>query len=365
MSPSRMKSQKGQQQSLEGVWSVFISRLAKAAALFTIASGVAFWATTLPAEAARSGGRMGGSAFPSRSSFGGSSGFGTSMSTGNFHSSSGGSAFGGLGHSGWGRSLKSTAPLTAPYRSSVTTNSFFFSPWGFGYGYGYPMGGGGGLGSILFWAVLAIIAVQVAQNVLSQGGSSGELETGERISVAKLQVGLLSTARDLQRDLERIASSADTSSPRGLHYVLQETVLSLMRNPNYCVYGFAKSGVEGSADEAESRFNKLSLEERGKFEKETRINVSGRTSRGSLGRMRDYGAPVSELIVVTILVAAEGRVRLPKVNSKESLIEALATLGAVPASDILAVEVLWTPEEEDDYFTADDLAADYPLLNTL
>jgi len=81
--------------------------------------------------------------------------------------------------------------------------------------------------------------------------------------------------------------------------------------------------------------------------------------------MRDYGAPVSELIVVTILVAAEGRVRLPKVNSKESLIEALATLGAVPASDILAVEVLWTPEEEDDYFTADDLAADYPLLNTL
>lgn len=360
--PSKTRSRKTQQQSLEGVWSVFVSRLAKAAALFTIASGVAFWATTLPAEAARSGGRMGGSAFASRSNFGGSAGFGTSMSPGNPLS---GSTLGGS-YSGWGRPLKSsTTHLTAPYRSSVTKNSFFFSPWGLGYGYGYPMGGGGGLGSILFWAVLAIIMVQVAQNVLSQGGSSGELETGERISVAKLQVGLLSTARDLQRDLERIASSADTSSPRGLHYVLQETVLALMRNPNYCVYGFAKSGVERSADEAESRFNKLSLEERGKFEKETRINVSGRTSRGSLGRMRDYGAPVSELIVVTILVAADGRVRLPKVNSKESLIESLATLGAVPASDILAVEVLWTPEEEDDYFTADDLAADYPLLNTL
>lgn len=28
-------------------------------------------------------------------------------------------------------------------------------------------------------------------------------------------------------------------------------------------------------------------------------------------------------------------------------------------------QVLWTPEEEDDYFTVTDLAMDYPLLNTL
>lgn len=40
-------------------------------------------------------------------------------------------------------------------------------------------------------------------------------------------------------------------------------------------------------------------------------------------------------------------------------------LGAVRQSDLLAVEVLWTPEEEDDYFTQRDLAMDYPLLNTL
>jgi uncharacterized membrane protein len=31
----------------------------------------------------------------------------------------------------------------------------------------------------------------------------------------------------------------------------------------------------------------------------------------------------------------------------------------------LAVEVLWTPEEEGDYFTNDEVAIDYPLLNTL
>lgn len=39
--------------------------------------------------------------------------------------------------------------------------------------------------------------------------------------MVKLQVGLLGTARSMQRDLDRIASRADTSSPSGLHYVLQ------------------------------------------------------------------------------------------------------------------------------------------------
>lgn len=81
------------------------------------------------------------------------------------------------------------------------------------------------------------------------------------------------------------------------------------------------------------------------------------------------GAPAEagpqELIVVTILVAAEGAFKLPKITSRADLKKALARLGSVPVDDILAVEVLWTPEEEGDFFTLQDLAIDYPLLNTL
>jgi len=354
------------------IWSVLFSRLAKAAALLALAAAVALGGPR-SAEAARSGGRMGGSSF-GRSMYGGSFGGGGYGSAA--------SAFGGRSSFGGGgaaskKSFGSSYGLMSPHRSSVSTSAFFFSPFGMGYGYGYPMGGGGGgLTSLFFWGIFAVIMVQVVRGVLNQNGSgtseyigsgssSRRSSTGERLSVAKVQVGLLGTARELQKDLERIAGKADTSTSRGLHYILQETVLSLMRNPNYCVYGFAKSGVEDSADEAESRFNKLSLEERGKFEKETRVNVGGRTGSGSLNRKKTLTTPVNELIVVTILVAVEGRVRLPKVTGRNTLIEALTTLGAVPAADVLAVEVLWTPEEEDDYFTQEDLSVDYPLLNTL
>jgi uncharacterized membrane protein len=57
------------------------------------------------------------------------------------------------------------------------------------------------------------------------------------MSVVKVQVALLGTARQLQRDLNRMANSVDTSTPRGLHYLLQETVLALRRNPQYAMYG--------------------------------------------------------------------------------------------------------------------------------
>jgi len=331
----------------ESVWSALVSRIVKGVGIFALSAALLLAAVT-PAHAARSGGRMGGSAFSGRSSFSTpASSFGRSSALGG---SFGGSAFG-------GSSARSATALH--HRPSVTTNAFFFAPFGMGYGYG------GGITSLLFWGVFAVIMLQTLRGVLDQNGSSEQLMSGEKLSVAKVQVGLLGSARDLQRDLERIAARSDTSSSRGLHYVLQETVLALMRNPDYCVYGFAKSGVERSPDDAEARFNKLSLEERGKFMKETRVNVGGRTSLGSLGLKKSVATPVSELIVVTILLAAEGRLKLPRVTSRAELKEALTTLGSVPAEDVLAVEVLWTPEEENDYFTQDDLAVDYPLLNTL
>ena len=50
--------------------------------------------------------------------------------------------------------------------------------------------------------------------------------------------------------------------------------------------------------------------------------------------------------MVTLLVAADGSFKMPQVDSRGALREALTTLGAVRRDDLLAVEVLWTPEEE-------------------
>ncbi|XP_056682336.1 uncharacterized protein [Spinacia oleracea] len=53
------------------------------------------------------------------------------------------------------------------------------------------------------------------------------------------KVGLLGTARSLQSDLNQIAETADTSTPEGLNYVLTESMLALLRHPDYCISAYS------------------------------------------------------------------------------------------------------------------------------
>lgn len=176
------------------------------------------------------------------------------------------------------------------------------------------------------------------------------------------QVGLLGIARSLQKDLEKMADRADTSTPEGLHYVLQETVLSLLRHPDYCVYGSASS-KSTDLDSAEELFNEMSMDERSKLGGETLVNSGG------VKKTAARGGPASDMtneyIVVTVIVAAEGNVKLPQINNLEDLKTALKRLGSVRADGIQAVEVLWTPQQDGDTLTQQELLRDYPLLNNL
>ena len=58
-----------------------------------------------------------------------------------------------------------------------------------------------------------------------------------------------------------------------------ETVLALLRNPDYCIYGLSSLKKERGLDAGEDRFNEISMQERGKFKEETLVNFGGRTKR--------------------------------------------------------------------------------------
>ncbi|CAM8984283.1 unnamed protein product [Rhodiola kirilowii] len=181
-------------------------------------------------------------------------------------------------------------------------------------------------------------------------------------SVMKLQVGL-GMGRSLQKDLNRISEVADTSTPKGLRYVLTETVLALLRHPDYCISGYSSVDVKRSMDEVEERFNQLSIEELGKFDEETLVNVND-IRRQSSTSQRSSGFS-NEYMVVTILVTAKGEHKLPSINGSKDLKEALQKLASIPASKTLAVEVLCTPRNENAVLSSRELLEDYPLLRPL
>lgn len=240
----------------------------------------------------------------------------------------------------------------------------YYAPTPFGGGGGFFVGPAVGVGSSVFFVMMGFAAFVVVSGFLSDRSDGGGVLTAtEKTSVLKLQVGLLGMARSLQRDLNRIAETADTSSSAGLSYVLTETSLALLRHPDYCISGYSSVDVKRSMEEGEKRFNQLSIEERGKFDEETLVNVNNiRKQSSSSQRTNGFS---NEYIVITILVAAEGVHKLPTINSSGDLKEALQKLGAIPSSRTLAVEVLWTPQNENDTLSERELLEDYSLLRPL
>lgn len=283
------------------------------------------------AFAKRSGGRMGGSSFkssPSSPSRSAPSNSGYSGSSNGYYNNSGGGG------------------------------GFFFLPMFFG-------GGGGGLFTIL---LLVIVAGAIMQAFRGRGDGAGITGMDSKVTVAKIQVGLLSSARSLQQELTYLALESDTSSVEGLASVTRETAIALMRHPEYWVY-VSSANENTKFDLAEQKFNSLVMSERSKLNAEVLSNVGGRVLQGktaaalpSTGSL-ELEAP-SEYIVVTLLLAVAGDTlsKLPVLRSSEDLQSALSAIGSVPSDNLLAVEVLWEPQSEEYTLTTDEILTIYPDL---
>ncbi len=253
---------------------------------------------------------------------------------------------------------------------------------GYGGGFGFPFmlpfmfGGGGSLVSILvFIAIANFIFSKFRDAAGTEGGVSMTEQdlTNPPVSVNTLQIGLLAEARALQTDLDRIALNSNTSSSAGLAEALQESTLALLRHPEYWVYANAE-GQQTRLMSAEAEFNRRTLSERSKFQEETLSNYSAQLKQKSAAAAILPAADnantllsqgPAEYILVTLIVASQGKLDLPKVRSAQDVQKALGQIGAVGAQDLLAMRVLWTPQASGDALTSDDLLEAYPTLQRL
>ncbi|KAF5784433.1 hypothetical protein HanXRQr2_Chr11g0519491 [Helianthus annuus] len=169
-------------------------------------------------------------------------------------------------------------------------------------------------------------------------------ENRVEISVLKLQVGLSGIARSLQKDLNQIAETADTSTPKGFGHILQ---------------GGSEKGSRRITNARKDLMN---------FLKKKGINLTRRlwsTSTTSESKVEVSDAVCNKYVVVTIIVAASGAHELPPIKTRELVKIALQKLASISSNNILAVEVLWTPQKENDTLTEQNMLQDYPLLHPL
>ncbi|MCP9839447.1 DUF1517 domain-containing protein [Synechococcus sp. J7-Johnson] len=301
-----------------------------------LASGLLLLSSPAPSWAAR-GGRIGGGSFRSAPSMPRS------------YSGGGGGYQGGYGGGG--------------YRG------------GYGGGIGFPFlipifgfGGGGLFGFLILMAIAGFLVntLRGAGGGMTSGGG-GSLAAAPRadgpVTIAQLQVGLLASARELQDDLRRLAATADTTGSIGLQRLLQETSLSLLRQPDLWVYANSELGQVPFAS-AESTFNRLSMTERSKLRSEVTSNVSGRRFQDEAAASGPTDA-TSDFIAVTLLVASRGRIPIKTISSADDLRDALGVIGAVSVGDLIALEVIWQPEGKGEVLSTEELLTAYPQLQHL
>jgi uncharacterized membrane protein len=285
-----------------------------------------------------------------------------------------GSSFGGL--SGFRSSSGSLSRSFGSGRSNYGGGSSFVFLPSFGWGYGgWGFGGGMGMvGSLMLVGIVCFGAVMVVRSVrrasrrgLPLGTNYDEYDdvsaSVDRSYVYKVQLGLGRSGRGVQRRLEEFASTGDTSSEAGLAELLRQTALELMREKDSIRYGLAEASGPFSLTNGESKMNGAAMAERSHFQIERLRGAGGQMRRSDAAPT--VGSEVLEFLVVTVLVATRGPLGIDKVEDRQALDAVLAQLGSIPASNLLGIEVIWTPADPDDSLTSTDLLTTYPEMRSL
>ncbi|KAM0919273.1 hypothetical protein ACQ4PT_008215 [Festuca glaucescens] len=184
-----------------------------------------------------------------------------------------------------------------------------------------------------------------------------------RTTVVKLQVALLGWAKPFQQELNEIAERVRASNKPSYKLMLTETICSLSRHKDCCVFSSLSVDVKNGMDSWEEHFDEISMEERSKFDEETLYSLEGIKRTKEYSKKQDGSR--NEYIVVTILVAANGALKFPKITRPADL-EAVWKKTQLHTcrrySEYNGIHVLWTPQEENDILTEEKLLADYPHL---
>lgn len=215
---------------------------------------------------------------------------------------------------------------------------------------------GGGIAAGLL--IYLILKQQSPQQSLAQ-----ELDN-DVVTVTKLQVGLLAQARHVQAELTQLTKTADTNSPEGLTELMHESVLALLRSPEYWTHVSASSQTLRTREEAEQVFKQISIAERSRFSAETLVNVGGRLRRQALKLEADD--PASYIVVTLLIGSADDRSLFnPQIHTAEELQTTLQILGGMTSDYLMVFELLWSPQDAADSLSYDELLSEYPHLKPL
>jgi uncharacterized membrane protein len=210
----------------------------------------------------------------------------------------------------------------------------------------------GGIGWWIFYLIK-----QSTSNSFTDGFTKTEVGN-DTVTVTKLQVALLAQARALQSRLSEIALEVDTNTPEGLHWLMQESVIALLRTPENWTHALSSS-LSTKTEAAEKVFNQISVAERSKFSVESLVNVRGVNRKQAPISIDPEKEPAAYIVVTMIIGTEHDKPLFGQIRSEADLKGALEAIAAIAPSHLLVFELLWSPQTETDSLTYDELLTEY------
>jgi uncharacterized membrane protein len=181
------------------------------------------------------------------------------------------------------------------------------------------------------------------------------------IDVSVLMLGIDADKRaEVQSAMRKIAERGDSSRPDGLVKMLGEAIVVLKSARGSWTHAAAQNHSPTPANEAEPKFRQAAHTARSRYPKEIIRNYAGSVATHD-AKLPPSSAP--GVVVITLVVAA--RRELADVGNVRDLAElerALDALGAIDPGDFVAMEVVWSPADENDRASVEQIEQRYPEL---
>ena len=221
-------------------------------------------------------------------------------------------------------------------------------------------------GFSILWLMLIIFLIGFILVYLSQQSKTANKQSGnqianerdnDRVTVSLLQVALSSAASGIQENLSQLSTNKDTETKSGLVTLMQESALILLRHETAWTHVLSSSNSL-DIEQAESAFNRLSLVERSKFSSETLSNIDGVLKTGTA--KDNAGDDFADYVVVTLILGtADDNPLFDKIDTVEALKAALLEIASMRDDYLFKFELLWTPQQVEQYLTDEELLLEY------
>jgi len=202
--------------------------------------------------------------------------------------------------------------------------------------------------------------------------SSVSSALGPGTSVAQLSVALEVPDRDSPNSilgvLNRLAQTAKTDTRVGVQNLSSQVALELLRRRSSIVSANSSFKHFNERNKALRDFQSRSVKERSKFENENTSKYGGVDYGFSQGANPNVASGKATMAVVTLVLAIDGdSTKLPKINSLGDVEEALRRIASDSKVDdcLQGAEILWTPEDREESLSLRDVVADYPELRSV